>query len=187
MQPLIAPLYEGRLGARVLGTHRRRSPASTPDRDRQGLLDPRAAGRAAGRSATPTGQPFKSADASGSARARRVHPWHGDCRRRTGTPFAPARRRPRPRRSPLLPPRRTPGPDAGAPPAAAAPPPRRRRELLRRAPLQQLSPAAAAPAAAAPHRASRCRRPRDHLPARSRRSGTAASPTTAGCRSCPSR
>ena len=31
------------------------------------------------------------------------------------------------------------------------------------------------------------RRPRDHLPSRSRRSGTAASPTTAGCRNCRSR
>ena len=157
------------LGARSARRARRRSPARSQLRHREGLLDARV--RRAGRlddSATPRASRSPSADQfwqhalhDGFIRARRSQ---------TGDRPRHSCRRPRRLRGTR---------DRGA---AAAP------GIAGRSPA---APAQPAPAADHRHRQQSCehrrhrRRARDHLPARSRRSGTAASPTTAGCRSCP--
>ena len=169
MQPLIAPLYEGRSAHEVLGGVHRRSPIAATLGHRQGLLDARVSRGAGGWTfSTPRGERSRTPTRSGARAARRIHRRHGArstaVRRRRSLTAGRRRRR-----------RGTRGTGSGH--AAAGTP-------LRTAPGGAAPPAARAAPAAAPARRRR-RRPRDHLPSRSRRSGTAASPTTAGCRNCP--
>ena len=63
VQPLIAPLYEGRTIIEVLGDVHRRADRQVGPRPREGLLDARAGGKVAGWTITdPPGQPFTTAD-----------------------------------------------------------------------------------------------------------------------------
>ncbi len=154
MQPLIAPLYEGRSAHEMLAVFidAGRSPRR---RDRQGLLDPRLLGRRpVGDHRIPTARRSRTPMLLAARAARRVDRRDGGHRGRSRDPFG-ARTL------------------AGTAPAIRPPqPPAHRAALLDAAP---------APAPARPGRA------RNHLPSRSRPSGTAASRTTAGCRNCRSR
>ena len=174
----------GTLGARSAGAVHRAG-GSPRHADRQGLLDARIRRRR--RLEHPRRQ---RAGVQGRRhvlaprRPRRLHRRHRGDRRRPGTPFTPAPVVAPPKPAPGTP-RRTRAPSPTC--AAVAPTPHSAAGYGGQAPVSRLASSAQPRAPSPEPRSPRLRAVWRSSSAPIRRSGTAASRTTAGCRSCPSR